>query len=102
MLDIQLPEKQLFPLGMLTATPGALKALGDTDEERSRAVSDLISRHAAGEPGELNEHDAAVNLTAIRDGTRILSSYRIDNDTVVWIITEADRSATTLLLPEEY
>jgi hypothetical protein len=92
------PQQRLFPLGHLVATPGALAALA----ERGVQPVDLVHRHLTGDWGELDEHDVHENRFALRSGLRILSSYRLNDTTKVWIITEADRSSTTILLPEEY
>jgi hypothetical protein len=88
----------LFPLGRLLATPGALAAL-------ERAGCDpvhLIARHVTGDWGELDAEDRDANERAVREGSRILSAYRLPAGQRIWVITEADRSLTTLLLPEEY
>ena len=86
-----------FPLGMILATPGALEALRETGEDPIT----YLSRHAAGDWGELDPHDRRENELALEHGRRLLSSYPVGGGRV-WIITEADRSYTTLLLPEEY
>lgn len=88
----------LFPLGDLVATPGALKAL----EKNGVVPMRLISRHLRGDWGDVPPDDAAANTDALRIGARLLSSYTLPDRARIWIITEADRSATTLLLPEEY
>lgn len=90
----------LFSLGDLVATPGALKAL----EENGVVPMRLISRHMKGDWGDVPPDDAATNTDALRIGARLLSSYTLTlpDGARIWIITEADRSATTLLLPEEY
>ena len=62
---------------------------------------DLLARHATGDWGELCAFDRRQNQIALREGLRVLSSYEISVGRV-WIITEADRSVTTILLPEEY
>lgn len=86
-------------LGRVVATPGALKALSEEGEEVLR----YLSRHASGDWGDLDDHDRRENERSVKNGWRILSSYRIgENGTKVWIITEADRSCTTILLPSEY
>ena len=87
-----------FPLGQILATPGALAALEETGQ---RAI-DLLRRHAAGDWGDLDEHDRQENEFSLRHGFRLLSAYTLNNGTRIWIITEADRSVTTLLLPSEY
>jgi len=63
---------------------------------------DLLRRHAAGDWGDISEDDRALNNTALIQEERVMSAYQINNDLVVWIITEADRSVTTLLLPQDY
>lgn len=88
----------LFSLGRVVATPAALSALKTHGIE---SVS-LLQRHAFGDWGEVCIEDAQANQTALRDGSRLLSSYAVGPGTKVWIITEADRSVTTLLLPEDY
>jgi hypothetical protein len=86
-----------LPLGRVVATPGALKLLMETKAH----PFDLLARHATGDWGELCAFDRRQNEIALRDGYRILSSYEVSEGRV-WIITEADRSITTILLPEEY
>jgi hypothetical protein len=63
---------------------------------------DFVSRHWQGDWGDLDNEDIKANQAALRYGSRLLSCYRIGEDTRLWIITEGDRSATTLLLPDEY
>ena len=62
----------------------------------------FVVRHVTGDWGELDQDDAKANDLAVREGSRILSAYRTARGIRIWIITEADRSATTLLLPQEY
>lgn len=88
----------LFPLGRLVATPGALAAM---QKAQSNPVH-LLARHATGDWGELDVDDQEANDRAVETGNRILSSYSLPTGETVWIITEADRSASTLLLPSEY
>ena len=89
----------LFPLGQIVATPGALAAL----EKAGQTPLDFLSRHVRGDWGELDEHDRKENELSLKRGVRLLSSYRTGaGDAKLWVITEADRSVTTLLLPEEY
>jgi len=86
-----------LPLGRVVATPGALRVLSEIGED----PFDLLARHALGDWGELCAFDRRQNEIALRDGYRVLSSYDVLEDRV-WVITEADRSITTILLPEEY
>jgi len=86
-----------FPLGHLVSTPAALELL---DREAVNAT-ELLQRHQRGDWGDVEEEDAQDNEHAIVNGLRILSSYKVGSSRL-WILTEADRSATTLMLPEEY
>jgi hypothetical protein len=87
-----------FQPGQIVATPGALEALRASGEEPLR----FLQRHLAGDWGELDEHDVRENELSLEHGWRILSCYRLRNGTRIWIITEADRSLRTFLLPDEY
>ena len=89
--------KPLFPLGQIVSTHGALALLAEGDAD----PLSLLARHQRGDWGDLCAADRAENDYSVREGFRILSAYKLGNETV-WIITEADRSATTLLLPSEY
>jgi hypothetical protein len=84
-------------LGKVVATPGALKLF----MESGGHPFDYLARHATGDWGDLCAFDRRQNETALRDGYRVFSSYDVPAGKV-WIITEADRSVTTILLPEEY
>jgi hypothetical protein len=86
-----------LPLGRVVATPGALNLLGKSGGH----PFDYLAHHATGDWGELCTFDRQQNEIALRDGYRVLSSYAVGTERV-WIITEADRSVTTILLPEEY
>jgi len=88
-----------FSPGSIVATPGALEALrASGDDPRA-----YIVRHLAGDWGDLEEHDRRENELSVEHGWRILSCYRLSNGTrIFWLITEADRSSTCFLLPEEY
>ncbi len=88
----------LFDSGIVVATPAALEACGAAEV----SPSGLVSRHLAGDWGDVPQGDVEANELAAREGYRILSSYPLSGGGRVWIITEADRSATTILLPEEY
>lgn len=87
----------LFPLGRIVATPGALNALVTAGQD----PGELLELHQYGDWGDVPLADAAENLRSVRHGWRILSSYRVSSQRI-WIITEADRSSTCLLLPEDY
>ena len=84
-------------LGRVVATPGALRLL----EVAGGHPFELLARHAAGDWGELCAFDRRQNEIALSDGYRVFSSYKVPAGSV-WIITEADRSVTTILRPEEY
>ena len=79
------------------ATPGALRLLMDAGED----PFGYLARHASGDWGELDARDRRENERSLKHGWRLLSSYPV-GDERIWIITEADRSVTTILLPEEY
>lgn len=85
-----------FPLGSVVATPGALEALGATD------ILKGLLRHADGDWGDLDPHDRRENDLSLESGWRLLSAYTAVDSTRFWIITEADRSSTCVLLPDEY
>jgi len=87
----------LFKMGSVVATPGALKFC----ETKKINPLWLLGRHIAGDWGDLDASDVAANVHAVQHDLRILSSYKIGN-AMVWVITEADRSSTCLLLPDEY
>lgn len=87
-----------FPLGQLVATPGALAAL----KEAKVGFWPYIRRHVSGDWGSVCQEDAAENELSLQEGFRLLSAYSLPDGCKIWIITEADRSATTILLPEEY
>lgn len=87
-----------FPMGHLTSTPGALAALVEADQH----ARIFLERHLAADWGDLDSEDKEANDRALEAGERLLSAYRTKTGVKLWIITEADRSATTLLLPHEY
>lgn len=91
-------DRPLFSLGQVLATPGALANL----QQLGMSPLTLIQRHVHGDWGCVPIDDAEQNHLALRNGARLLSSYQLAANTRLWVITEADRSATTLLLPEEY
>lgn len=95
---IKRADKPQFPLGQTVATPGALDAL----EASGQTPLEFLKRHVRGDWGEVDEEDSEANDNALESGDRVLSAYRTRRGDRIWIITEADRSATTILLPEEY
>lgn len=90
--------RPLFPLGRVYATPGAMEEL----ERRNLSPRSFLARHISGDWGALCVEDQEANRKAVASGDRILSSYSLDDTQKLWIITESDRSATMLLLPQEY
>lgn len=87
-----------FPMGRPAITPAAEAALNTVGIHPVR----LLARHIHGDWGELPAEDLAANELALLSGRRLLSSYAIPGGGKVWVITEADRSVTTILLPEDY
>lgn len=85
-----------FPLGQTVITAGAAAALPNDDIQRA------LARHHSGDWGDVGHEDREENETALAEGFRLLSAYNTADGTRFWVITEADRSATTVLLPEEY
>ena len=88
----------LFPLGRIVATLGALDAL----QQAGHTTQEFLARHSAGDWGEVSAEDRKENTFAVTRSLRLLSAYRLSAGVKIWLITEADRSATTFLLPEEY
>jgi len=86
----------VFRLGHIVATPNALRSVDEKE------ILTAIQRHQAGDWGSLDDEDRATNDRALVEGARILSAYMSTNGIRFWIITEADRSVTTVLLPEDY
>src|SRR5690349_12624993 len=87
-----------FPLGRIVATPAALELI----QSEGREPMEFVARHVKGDFGDLSEHDRLANEAALVNGSRILSSYIVIGQERVWVLTEADRSATTILLPSDY
>jgi len=92
----QQTSTQLFPLGQTVITRAAQSSLDPED------VLASLCKHAGGNWGECGNHDWEENQLSLKEGFRLLSVYRDRNGIKFWIITEADRSATTILLPEDY
>jgi len=88
----------LFPLGQTVATPGALEALART----GTSPSVLLDRHQSGDWGDVDAEDWEANARDLIDGERLFSVYHLSDGTKLYVITEWDRGATTLLLPTEY
>jgi hypothetical protein len=86
-----------FQLGQMVATPGALSAL----EKAEQLPAEFLDRHVNGDWGDVPDADQQENELAVEQGYRILSAYTTSAGDKIWILTEADRSATTILLPEE-
>ena len=91
-------DKPLFPLGRVVATPGALQTIENAGQE----PEEFLNRHDRGDWGDVSEDDKRENTDSIARGSRIFSAYTTSAGDRIWIITEADRSATTILLPSEY
>jgi len=93
-----LPTIPLFSAGQIIATPGALALL----EQANQSPLEFLSRHLRGDWGDLCQDDKTENELSLKYGFRLMSSYQVTDTERLWIITEADRSVTTLLLPAEY
>ena len=91
-------QNPLFTLGEVVATPGAV----ETMQRHNIEPQTLLQRHISGDWGVLCKEDTKSNNDAVTYGDRILSNYPIAEGTRIWVITEWDRSVTTLLLPSEY
>lgn len=87
-----------FSLGRILITPGALAAL----EAAGQTPHGFLHRHVLGDWGDVDAHDRQANEGALRAGARLLSVYWTRREVKLWVITEADRQSTTILLPEEY
>jgi len=87
-----------FPLGRVVATPGALRAL----EKAEQLPAEFLDRHVNGDWGDVPDEDKQENEFSVEQGFHILSAYTTSAGEKIWVITEADRSYTTILLPSEY
>lgn len=87
-----------FNLGRVVATPAALELIAASGQ----SPAEFLDRHSTCDWGDVDEEDRQLNDAALNEGARLLSVYKTKQGQKVWIITEADRSSTTLLLPEEY
>jgi hypothetical protein len=88
----------LFPLGQMVMTRGAIAVLQESNE----LVTKFLWKHQTGDWGEVCEDDKKQNDEDLKNGNRLLSSYKTQTQKVIWVITEWDRSVTTVLLPSEY
>jgi hypothetical protein len=88
----------ILELGRTVATPGALRAL----DEAGETPDQFLARHESGDWGTVGAEDWEENELSVREGFRILSAYVLSTGVKIWVITEADRSVTTILLPDEY
>ena len=94
----QLSKQPAFELGQIVATPDALAALRKAGQQ----PGEFLTRHVSREWGDLSDEDRKENDYRLEHGFRLLSSYRTNTGDKLWVITESDRTVTTLLLPEEY
>ena len=90
--------KPKFELGQLLTTPGALQALSRNGADGSV----YADRHRKGDWGNVSDHSVHENERALIQHDPIMSAYTLEDGTRIWIVTEADRGTTTILLPEEY
>ena len=88
----------LFQLGRILATPGSIAAMEDNGQDGRQ----LLRRHQSGDYGDICQEDWQENELSVTEGFRIMSVYTLESGVKLWLITEADRSITTFLLPEEY
>ncbi len=94
----EISKQPAFELGQIVATPGALAAL----KKAGQQPGEFLTRHINRDWGDLDDEDRKENEYGLEHGFRLLSAYKTNAGDRVWIITEADRSVSTILLPEEY
>lgn len=94
----ELQQPGMFEMGYLVMTPGA----DETLRRAQQVAPEFLLRHKHGDWGELPEEDIRENEWSLENGARLFSAYQTRTEEKLWVITEGDRSATTLLLPEEY
>jgi hypothetical protein len=94
----QIGKQPAFELGQIVATPGALAAL----QKAGQQPGEFLIRHVNRDWGNLSDEDRKENDYSLEHGFRLLSAYRTNAGDSLWVITERDRTVTTLLLPEEY
>jgi hypothetical protein len=90
-----------FPLGQTVLTRGVNNMVAE-NTAFAKLVTESLVRHATGDWGDLSVEDKEENDSSLKEGLRLLSAYEKEGLPKIWIITEADRSATTVLLPDEY
>ena len=95
-LVVVVPSQSKFPLGRVVITSAALETLPNDD------VQNAVRKHAGGDWGELDDEDQTANEQALVSGLRLFSAYRTECGIRFYIVTEWDRSVTTILLPEDY
>ena len=98
----ELNGKAKFSLGLVVMTPGIQEKVASIDYTFAWFVKDCLVKHSKGDWGSLSDEDKKLNDGALLESNRIHSSYESPDFGKVWIITEWDRSVTTVLLPEEY
>lgn len=91
-------KQPLFSLGQIVATPGALEAIAAAKQ----TPDEFIRRHHIGDWGDLVEEDIRENEFSLKNNLRLHSAYLTKDGVKIWLITEADRSVTTILLPQDY
>lgn len=95
-MSTETTDRIVLDIGQLLVTPNALSQVA------AKEAMTALARHMRGDWGDVDEEDRQSNDEALREGLRILSAYHTAGGTKFWIITEADRSYTTILLPEDY
>lgn len=90
------PPSEKFPLGHVVSTPGALASIPHDEMQAA------LRRHHSGDWGDLDDDDKYLNDRALQNDSRLFSQYHAKSRVKFWIITESDRSVTTVLLPSEY
>jgi hypothetical protein len=93
-------RESLFEMGRTLATTGAMAVLEERDQQD--LLQSVMHRHVYGDWGDVCDDDWRANEQALQHGDRLVSVYQIDSELTLWIITETDRSQTTVMLPEEY
>ncbi|WPL15706.1 hypothetical protein Thiowin_00620 [Thiorhodovibrio winogradskyi] len=90
----------LFEMGRTLATAGVMAVLEELGQQD--LLQSVLHRHCYGDWGDVDEDDWRANEQALQDNERLMSLYKVDSGLTLWVITEADRSQTTVMLPKEY